>query len=89
MTEVPLSGLRALPRLTGRRWGELTPDRCPDLRNLSGRTTEPVEPRHQRGVQGSAGTATRREPGSAAAARSAALRLAPGLQHRFGHFLHE
>ena len=27
------------------------PDRCPNLRHLSGRTAEPIEPRHQRGVQ--------------------------------------
>ena len=52
---------------------ELTPDGCPDLRHLLGRA-EPVEPRHQRGVQ-ACGNCQR--DGTAATVCSAAPRGSP------------
>ena len=64
---------------------ELSPDRRADLRDLFGRA-EPIEPRHQRGVQ-ACGTA-RAGDGTAAAVRSR-VALALRLQHRLGHFLDE
>ena len=65
--------------------GELPPDRRPDLRHLLGRA-EPVEPRHQRGVQ-----ACRDRQGRGRNRRSRAPRraLALRLQHRLRHLLHE
>ena len=65
--------------------GELPPDRRPDLRHLLGRA-EPVEPRHQRGVQ-----ACGHRQGRGGNRRDSAPRfaLALRLQHRLGHLLHE
>ena len=65
--------------------GELPPDRRPDLRHLLGRA-EPVEPRHQRGVQACRDRqGRRRNRGGGAPGFALALRL----QHRLGHLLHE
>ena len=64
---------------------ELPPNRRPDLRHLLGRA-EPVEPRHQRGVQARRDSQCWRRNGRTGALRFA---LALGLQHRLGHFLDE
>ena len=64
---------------------KLSPDRRPDLRHFFGRA-EPVEPRHQRGVQACGDCAERGRNGrSRALGRAFALRL----QHRLRHFLDE
>ena len=67
------------------RMRELSPDRRPDLRHLLGRA-EPVEPRHQRGVQACRDRQGRRRNRRSHAPRRA---LALRLQHRLGHLLHE
>ena len=65
--------------------GKLPPDRRPDLRHLLG-GAEPVEPRHQRGVQARGdGQGWRRHR----CGRPSALAFALRLQHRLGHLLHE
>ena len=65
--------------------GKLPPDRRADLRDLLGRS-EPVETRHQRGVQAGGNRKRRRRNRRDRACRPA---LALGLQHRLRHFLHE
>ncbi len=67
------------------RMRELPPDRRPDLRHLLGRA-EPVEPRHQRGVQACRDRqGRRRNRRNRAPGRALALRL----QHRLRHLLDE
>ena len=64
---------------------ELPPDRRADLRHLLG-GAEPVEPRHQRGVQACRDRqGRRRNRRNRAPGRALALRL----QHRLRHLLHE
>ena len=64
---------------------KLPPDRRPDLRHFLG-GAEPVEPRHQRGVQACGdGQCRRRNSCNCVLGRALALRL----QHRLGHLLHE
>ena len=65
--------------------GELPPDSRPDLRHLLG-GAEPVEPRHQRGVQACGDRQGRGRNRGGGAPRFA---LAFRLQHRLRHFLHE
>ena len=65
--------------------GELPPDRRPDLRHFLG-GAEPVEPRHQRGVQACRDREGRGRNRCGCPPRFA---LALCLQHRLGHFLHE
>ena len=65
--------------------GELPADRRPDLRNLFGRA-EPVEPRHQRRMQGRRDRQRRRRDRRSGYGRCA---VALRLQHRLGHLLHE
>ena len=67
------------------RMRELAPDRRSDLRHLLGRT-EPVKPRHQRGVQACGDRQSRGRNGGGGLPRFA---LALRLQHRLRHFLHE
>ena len=64
---------------------ELAPDSRPDLCHLLG-GAEPVEPRHQRGVQACGDCQSRRWH-----SRGSPLRffLTPRFQHCLGHFLHE
>ena len=64
---------------------ELSPDSRSDLRHLLG-GAEPVEPRHQRGVQACGDRQSRRWNGGGSPLR---FSLTPRLQHRLGHFLHE
>ena len=65
--------------------GELAPDCRADLRDLLGRA-EPVEPRHQRGVQACGDRQGRRRNRSSGAPGFA---LALRLQHRLRHLLDE
>src|SRR5215467_5722018 len=43
--------LRLAHNRSQQRMGELASDRRPDLRQLLGRAAEPIEPRHERGMQ--------------------------------------
>ena len=65
--------------------GELPPDRRPYLRQLFG-GAEPIEPRHQRGVQACGDRQGRRRNRRDGPPRFA---LILSLQHCLGHFLHE
>src|SRR5215813_4682945 len=64
----------------------LAPDCRPDLRYFPGRTAKPVEPRHQRGVQGRRDCDRRGRNGCSRALR---ITVALRFQHRLGHFLYE
>src|SRR6516162_5241189 len=64
----------------------LAPDGRPDLRYFLGRPAKPVEPRHQRGVQGYRDSNRRGRNGCSRALR---LTVALRFQHRLGHFLYE
>ena len=64
---------------------ELTTYRRPDLCHLLGRA-KPVEPRHQGSMQARGDRQRRRGNRGRSLHR---FRLAPGLQHRFGHLLDE
>jgi hypothetical protein len=57
-----------------------------DLRQLLGGSPEPVEPRHERGMQA---CGHGRCPGRNRGHRALGGYLTACLQHRFGHFLHE
>src|SRR5262245_19085715 len=65
---------------------ELSTNGRADLRNLFGRTAEPVQPRHQRGVQSGW---DRNRPGRNGRSRLLSFGRALGFQHRLGHFLYE
>ena len=67
--------------------GKLAPNRGTDLRHLLGRTAEPVEPRHQGGVQGRRDRHCR--PMELLQRCALACALALRFQHRLGHFLNE
>src|SRR5690348_7666937 len=65
---------------------KLAPEGRPDLSYFLGRTAQPVEPRHEGGVQARRDGQCWRWNGGGGPLRFA---LALGLQHRLGHFLHE
>jgi hypothetical protein len=65
--------------------GKLAPDGCTNLRHLLS-WAEPVEPRHQRGLQARRHCQSRRWNGSSGLPR---LAFALRFQHRLGHFLSE
>jgi hypothetical protein len=65
---------------------KFAPDCCTDLRHLFGRSAEPVEPRHQRGVQACRdGECRPGNHGNGLRRRAQAFRF----QHRFRHFFHK
>ena len=57
-----------------------------DLCQLLGRTAEPVEPRHERGIEARGDRQRRRRNRSN---RAFGGGLALGFQHRLGHLLHK
>jgi hypothetical protein len=65
--------------------GELPSYRCSDLRHRL-RCTKPIKPRHKRCVQACGYSQGRKRNLCGDVCGSA---FAPGLQYRFGHFLHE
>ena len=77
--------LRLARHRSQQRMGKLPPDRRADLRHLLGRA-EPVEPRHQRGVQA---CGDRQRRGGNRRDGPPRFALALRLQHRLGHLLHE
>jgi hypothetical protein len=68
------------------RMSELSTNGRADLCNLFGRTAEPVQPCHQRGVQGGW---DRHRPGRNGRSRLLSFARTLRFQHRFGHFLYE
>jgi hypothetical protein len=78
-------GIRLAHHRSQQGMRKLAPDRRPDLRHLLGRT-EPVETRHQRGVQ-AGGDRLRRRRNSGGSTSGLAFTF--GLQHRLRHLLHE
>ena len=76
----------ALPRHCGQQSiRELPPDHCSDLCNLLG-GAEPIEPRHQGGVQACGDGLSRGGNSGGGLPRVA---FAFRFQHRLGHFLNE